>query len=188
MRLLLRAAAIVISRQRLALMVFVGLVAMLAIWLLTPSRPAQVDAGAAGDDIEVADPLQPRAILNRVWFDKYPDKPRETTQLWIFLSGGIALYERGSYYRVAMEIFDFERQNDRMVITSLQDKKSVTTPFKIERCDQEPFDLCLTIDTPARGPKTLYGFSHRGDQEAHAPSATAFRLAAEARAPVVPRH
>jgi hypothetical protein len=187
MRLLLRAAAIVVSRHRLALSVFVGLVALLAVWLLTPSRPAAVDAGAAGDDIEAADPLQPRAILNRVWFDKYPEKPRDTTHLWIFLGGGVAFYERGSYYRVAMEIFDFERQGDRMVITSLQDKKSVATPFKIERCDQEPFDLCLTVETPARGPKTLYGFSHRGDQDAHAPSATAFQRAAEARAPGVPR-
>ena len=204
MKLLFRAAKIILSRHVRTIAVFLGVVAAMVVWWVRRPQlgapqpgalPTEASSGAAAsaagldgaEDIGPDDALQPRAILSRVWFDKYPDKPREVTSMWIFLSGGLALYERGSSYKFGLELFDFERQNDRVVISSLQDKKALTTPFKIERCDHEPFDLCLTFETAVRGPKTFYGFSRRSDQDAHAPAGTAFRRAAEARAPSVPR-
>jgi hypothetical protein len=152
-----------------------------------PPPPTTVTEYAHPDDLDLAEPLPPRAILGRTWFDKYPDKRRETVQMWFWMGGGIALHESGSSYRISLEIFEFERQNDRLVVTALQDKKTVTTGFRIEPCDEEPFNVCLTLDQSPRGPKKYYGFARRWEQERHAPWATGFEKAAEARAASLPR-
>lgn len=55
-------------------------------------------------------------------------------------------------------------RNDRdLEMTFLQDDERARTGFTIEHCDDEPpFDLCLTLDDPARGPTRYYSFSDQG--------------------------
>src|SRR5689334_9215234 len=52
----------------------------------------------------------PRAILSRVWFDKYPEKRTDTIEILIFLAGGIGIHEKGSAWRATVDVFEFERQ------------------------------------------------------------------------------
>lgn len=189
MGLLGRAAKLVVSRHPVASALVVLAACVPVLWWITPAAaPVPTVADADADDLDLSGPLPPRAILNRTWFDKYPEKSRDTVSMWYWMGGGYALFERGSSFRMSLEIFEFERQNDKVVVTALQDKKKTTTGFKIEACDDvEPFNVCLVLDESPRGPKKYYGFARRYDQERHAPSGTAFRKAAEARAASLPR-
>jgi hypothetical protein len=125
----------------------------------------------------------PRAILGRVWFDALPEKSTDNVQLWIWLGGGIGLHETGSYFRFNLDLFDFERQGDKVLMTYLQDKKKVDTKFTIKPCDDKPpFDLCLDLANELGGRKRFYGFGANDDLEARVPWAKGVLRAAEARA------
>jgi hypothetical protein len=112
----------------------------------------------------------PRAILSRAWFDAYPEKATDVFTLALYFSGGIGVYRTGSMYKNSIEFFEFERRGKALDLTLLQDKKAATTTFEIKACDDKPpFDLCLTLAQPVRGPKTLYGFAYEDDEAANLP-------------------
>ncbi|HEY4122935.1 MAG TPA: hypothetical protein VGM56_33955 [Byssovorax sp.] len=137
------------------------------------SAPAPVDAAA-----------NERQILGRVWFDKYPEKSTDVVEIWIWLGGGIGVHERGSSWRLWSDLFEFERQGDKLTMSALQDKKETVRRFTVAKCDDAPapFDLCLTLDEKLGGQKRYYGFSYDDDMDAHVPWARSVKKAAEARA------
>jgi hypothetical protein len=112
----------------------------------------------------------PRAILSRAWFDSYPEKATDTFTLAFYFSSGIGVYRTGSLYKVSSELFEFERRGKALDLVMLQDKKAATITFEVKACDDKPpFDLCLTLSQPVRGPKTLYGFAYEEDEAANLP-------------------
>lgn len=132
---------------------------------------------------EVSPDANPRLVLGRVWFDAYPEKATDDVQIWIWLGGGVGLYESGSVWRSSMDFFEFERRGDRLDITFFQDKKRFESKFAVAACDEKPpFDLCLTLDDPPRGPKKYYAFGSDEDLARGIPWAVAVKRAAEARA------
>ncbi len=125
----------------------------------------------------------PRAVLGRVWFDKYPEKATDEAQIWIWLGGGIGLHETGSYWRSSMDLYEFERQGDKLSMTYLQDKKTVETRFKVTECDEKPpFDLCLDLTAPLGGRTRYYGFGDLDDMGARIPWSKGLLRSAAARA------
>ena len=125
----------------------------------------------------------PRLILGRVWLDHYPEKRNEEVKLLIFLGGGIGIYETGSTWRSAFDIFDFERQGDKLSMTFLHDKKTAETRFTVTACDEKPpFDLCLDMVDSPRGPKRYYGWGDADDMARRLPWGPAVLKAAESRA------
>ncbi len=127
----------------------------------------------------------PRMILNRIWFDQYPDKRTDQVQMWIFFGGGIGIHEKGSAYRYTTDVFEFERQGDKLALTFLQDKKSVETKFTITACDDKPpFDLCLDLVDSPRGPRRWYGFGDADEMDRKVPWGRAMMRSAESRAGV----
>ena len=112
----------------------------------------------------------PRKILGRGWFDTWPEKRRDNLKFFFFGGGGIGIYEEGSSYRYAVDVFELERQNDKLTITFLQDGKKTETTFKITPCNEKsPFDLCLDLADSPRGPKRYYGFDDDEDYAAKMP-------------------
>jgi hypothetical protein len=135
---------------------------------------APVRAAAAAEDIEPNKPVNARAILSRAWFDKYPRTAKDDVKLWIFFAGGLGIYETGSSWKLSLEIFDFERQGDSVALEFLQDGKKASTKFSIATCDDvPPFDVCLTLTDPPRGPAKYYGFASDDEMNAHLPWARA---------------
>ncbi len=168
---LLRFAA---RRPLLALLVAVSL-AVVAV--------AGAGGALSGGSGEVAPDANPRLVLGRVWFDAYPEKATDNVQIWIWLGGGVGLYETGSVWRSSMDFFEFERRGDRLDILFFQDKKRFETKLTVAACDEKPpFDLCLTLDDPPRGPKKYYAFGNDEDLARGIPWAVAVKRAAEARA------
>ena len=182
MRLLLRAARIIVSRHRFAIAIGAILLAAAAFWLTRP-RNGNWTEPHAGADIGPEDGLQPRTLLNRVWFDQVPNDPRASTHMWLFFGGGCGFHQAGTWDRWTTEIFTHELENERIVMNAVQDQPATTSAFRIERCNHAPFDLCLTLDTPGGGPKTLYGFSRRTELSARALRGDQFYASARERTP-----
>jgi hypothetical protein len=161
MGLLLRAARLLLERRGVRV-VLASAVAVAVAGVIVTLAPSSEDTRADGDcDVSPSDgdELPERTILGRVWFDRYPKKPTTEVNIAIWLAGGLGIYESGSAYRSNVEFFEFERRGNRLDTTLLQDKKKSETGFKVEKCDEEPFNVCLTIDDPARGPKKYFGFT-----------------------------
>lgn len=127
----------------------------------------------------------PRDLLNRVWFDRLPERRTDDVTIGIFLGGGVGLFDTGSAYRASYELFEFERRAADLDLVFLHDKKRGTVTYKVSACDDKPpFDLCLTLDGAPRGPKRLYGFSDDDDEAAKVPWSRELRESARARARV----
>jgi hypothetical protein len=192
MVLLARIARALLLRPRLALL-GLALAVVAVVWLRpwspstraadAPSReaPEVPEARAharpsprAAEDIEPLKPVNARAILSRAWFDRYPRTAKDEVKLWIFFAGGLGIYESGSAWKVSLEIFDFERQGESVALEFLQDGKKASTRFSIATCDDvPPFDVCLTLVDPPRGPAKYYGFASEDEMNAHIPWARA---------------
>jgi hypothetical protein len=165
MGLIVRSARVLLGQRgvRIALgAAAVGLVGFGVVWhARTPSRLSS--SGANEDCIALptdGGELPARAILGRIWFDRYPEKPTDSINLAFFLAGGIGFYDSGSAYRSCSDIVEFERQNDKLQMKFLQDGKQAEMRFKVTKCDDvAPFNVCLTIDNPPRGPKRYFGFA-----------------------------
>lgn len=155
--------------RKFAVVLGLALLAGIGILVLRPSAEATA--------------RDPREVLGRVWFDRYPKTRSEEIKLWIFLPGGLGIYETGSVWRATTDVFDFERQGSSLDLTFLHDKKKAKTAFEIERCDEAPpFDLCLTLKDPPNGPKRYYGFSYDDDMDAKVPWGRGMLKAAQSRA------
>lgn len=108
---------------------------------------------------------EPTEILNRLWFDRLPDKATDEYTMALFFAGGVGLYETGSRYRGAYEVFEFERRASDLDVKFFQDGRKMTARFKITKCDEKPpFTLCLDFENAPKGPKRLYGFSYEGEE------------------------
>ena len=125
----------------------------------------------------------PRAVLGRVWFDRYPDKATDEIQVWIWFGGGIGIHETGSYYRTTFDAFEFERQGDKLAMVYLQDKKTAETRFTVTACEEQPpFDLCLDLADALGGRKRYYGFGSLDDMATRIPWSKTVLRTAEVRA------
>jgi hypothetical protein len=125
----------------------------------------------------------PRAVLGRVWFDRYPDKLTDEVQIWIWFGGGMGIHDTGSAWRSATDVFEFERQGDKLSMIYLQDRKTAETRFTIASCSEKPpFDLCLDLQSALGGRTRYYGFGDADDMAARIPWSKSMLRAAEARA------
>lgn len=126
--------------------------------------------------------LEPRAIFGSVWFDAYPRGPRDEIELWYFSRGGFGIQDKGSSYKTTFEVFDFERQGDRLAIEFLQDRSKVQARFEVKACDDKPpFDACLVFADPLRGRTKLYGWLDEDAAEQRLPWLAARRAELDAR-------
>lgn len=160
------------------------LLALLGAVLVTGAAvatPIAVVSASASDECE-ADATNPRALINRLWFDRYPGKPRDEVDLIIFFGSGFGVYEHGSQYKATMEFFEFERQGSSVEVHFFQDDARAKTKFEITECnDDRNFDLCVDFKNSPRGPKRYYSWGRDGDDAAHIPWADAWKRGAEAR-------
>lgn len=160
---------------------------LLALALVAATPVLAISAVAASH--HAAEPLgNPRAVLGRVWFDRYPEKATDEVQIWIWFGGGIGIHDTGSVFRQATDVFEFERQGDKLSMVYLQDKKTAETRFSITACDEKPpFDLCLDLTNSLGGLKRYYGFGSVDDMASRIPWSKSVLRAAEARAAAKPR-
>lgn len=125
--------------------------------------------------------VAPRDLLNRIWFDKLPEKRSDEVTIALFFGGGVGVFDTGSAYRATFEMFEFERKATELDLLLLHDKKRAAVKYTVSACDEKPpFDLCLVFEGNPRGPKKLYGFAYDDDEAAKVPWSRDLREAARA--------
>jgi|HubBroStandDraft_1064217.scaffolds.fasta_scaffold105131_2 hypothetical protein len=126
---------------------------------------------------------RPRLVLGRPWFDRFPTKATDEVDLWIWLGGGFGVHDKGSVWRSTVDVFEFERQTDKLSMVYLQDNKTLETHFKITECDEQPpFNLCLNVSPALGGLSRYYSFGDLDEMNARIPWAKATLGSADARA------
>ena len=102
------------------------------------------------------------------------------------------VFQRGSSYRINLEVFEFLRDANELQVRFPQTGKKATLRYRTTRCsDHPPFDLCLEIDqNPWQGPRRYYGFrdeagAGRFAHDLHAYFVTGARVSADGSGKVV---
>lgn len=151
---------------RRPLLAFCSVLALGLAVLVGGLRAAQPRAEATADIQENTG----RAILNRLWFDRWPETPMTKVHFLLFMAGGLGMHEEGASYKFTAEFFEFERFGKRLEARFLDDGEKRDVTFKVESCsDLPPFDACLRIENDFRGPRTYYGFAYDEDLTRHLP-------------------
>lgn len=140
--------------------------------VLCPTERETAGPSAAVDALD-----NPRKILSRGWYDSWPEKRTDVLRFYYFGGGGIGLYDEGSSYRYSIDVFDLERQNNKLTIKFLQDGKVTETTFTVTPCTEKyPFDLCLDLADSPRGPKRFYSWDDDEDNTDRLPDWAAERV------------
>jgi hypothetical protein len=131
------------------------LLAVLAVLSSRPSAPSLIGHRAPA----LADNPGDKLLVERAWFDRYPESPTETFSLWYLFDDGLGVYRQGSVYRFNIDLVGHAERGDKVTITTLQDDKKKEARFSVKECsDKPPFDLCLVFDQAPMGPAKYYGF------------------------------
>src|SRR5262245_49542924 len=92
------------ARRPLALVALTGAAllgaAAAAVAAASSTEPCAQDASAQVDPQD-----NPRKILSRGWFDSWPEKRRDNLKFFFFGGGGWGIFEEGSSYRYAVDVF-----------------------------------------------------------------------------------
>jgi hypothetical protein len=117
---------------------------------------------SGGDETESieAQKENPSLILDRVWIDSEPKTAKDYVNAFIAISQApIGAFQKASAYQVELEIFEFERNGNKIDLVFPQTDTKKRFRYKVESCnDLPPFDLCLRLNKNPwhKGPKTYY--------------------------------
>lgn len=100
----------------------------------------------------------PSMLAGRVWFEKKPERPEDLIHhLFVAKRPARGVFARASAYQVNLEIFEYERDKEKVRLVFPQDARKKAFDFKITACDVDEFELCLELsDNPWSGPKKYY--------------------------------
>lgn len=116
-------------------------------------------------------PSQAAAALleNRNWMDRWPTSKDDRIHVYRFtpaMGGGV--YQDRTLFRGTFELFTYQVHGDVIEIRFPDTGTIARTRFHISRVNgPPPFDLRLTFDHSARGPRILFG---RSEETGHASS------------------
>lgn len=147
-------------------------------WLLVPllALPAYLGARWLGGDADTAKDEPPATLFDRIWMEKVPDEPKDYLHgAYVLESQPFGLFQRSSAFDFHIELFQYDRDKDKLKLTFPQTDKTAKITYAIKKCDEmPPFDLCLTFSAnPWGGPVKYYGFSDLDDESAKLPGARA---------------
>jgi len=79
-----------VARRPLVALAVAGVTLISVLSLLTALLAARATPAH-----EVDGSANPRQLIRRIWFDRYPEKSRDEVDLFIFFGGGFGIYEHG---------------------------------------------------------------------------------------------
>jgi len=109
-------------------------------------------------------------LAGRVWFEKKPERAEDLVHhLFVAKRPARGVFARASAYQATLELFEYERDKDKVRLVFPQDARKKAFDFKITSCDHDDFELCLELsDNPWSGPKKYYAMRET-DADALAP-------------------
>src|SRR5687768_12250515 len=91
------------------------------------------------------------------WLDRAPQDESDVIHAYIFPRGE-GVYFTGNAYKGSYEVFRYFIEDDELRLRFIEEGKSYSLRFRVERFQHEVFDYRLTLTDAPRGPKVYYGF------------------------------
>lgn len=110
------------------------------------------------------DPRDAARILESTpWFDRAPQSETDVIHLWAFMRGE-GVYFTGNAYKGSFEAFRYFVEDDLVKLRMLDENKTYSMHFRIDRVEDRVFDWKLTLDGAPRGPNVYYGIDQHHRQ------------------------
>ena len=101
-----------------------------------------------------SDGSDPSLVLNRIWIDQLPSKPRDTANLFATISRQkIGVFQSGSQYKGGYEIFNFMAAGGELRVVYPQTDEKETVKARAWKCKERGMDYCLELTGASRGVK-----------------------------------
>jgi hypothetical protein len=138
----------------------------------------------AGDGSKSLDGSDPRLVLNRVWIDRIPEKPKDTANLFATISRQkIGVFQSGSQYKGGYELFNFTAVGGELRIVYPQTDQTEMVTARAWKCREEHMDYCLELAGASRGVKRYHSMDGWEIGDATRPEQLLQRTATIMRAP-----
>ncbi|MDQ3365080.1 MAG: hypothetical protein M3680_06605 [Myxococcota bacterium] len=96
-------------------------------------------------------------VLDRIWIDHIPATDTDTVQIFMAITDEpLGAFQAASQWRLALEIFRYERHGDELRAHFPQTGERETVTTKARRCSEGTMDFCLELDGGSRGVKRYY--------------------------------
>jgi hypothetical protein len=131
-----------------------------------------------------AEAPDPSLVLNRIWIDQLPSRPRDTSHLFATISRQkIGVFQSGSQYKGGYEIFNFTAAGGELRVVYPQTDEKETVKARAWKCKEQEMDYCLELSGASRGVKRYHSIDGWEIGDATRPEQLLDRAASIARAP-----
>jgi len=122
---------------------------VLAIGALAVAR--WTGGGADGDRSD------PGMVVDRLWIDQLPTRPRDTMNLFVALTEQpMGIFQAASQWKGTYEIFQYTASGDELRVVYPQSGEKEKVKTRASRCKQRDMDYCLELGGASRGVKRYY--------------------------------
>lgn len=106
---------------------------------------------------DAADGSDPKLVLNRLWVDKIPSRPKDTANLFAAIKRQkMGIFQAVTQYKGSYEIFHFTVAGGELQIVYPQTDDKETVKARAWRCKEEDMDYCLELTGASRGVKRYH--------------------------------
>lgn len=110
--------------------------------------------GSSGEERAASSDLKP---TDRLWLDRLPRTERDTINVFVTITDErLGVFQAGSRWRAAYELFHFEAQGDQLEIVYPQTSERERVTAKVTACDENGMDYCMDVVGATRGVKRYY--------------------------------
>lgn len=94
---------------------------------------------------------------DRLWLDRLPRGELDTINVFVSITDeSIGVFQAGSRWRGAYELFQFEAHDNQLQIVYPQTGERERVTAKVTACGERGMDYCLDLDGATRGVKRYY--------------------------------
>jgi len=130
-----------------------------------------------------ADVSDPSLILNRLWVDRLPVKPKDTANVFATITRQkLGVFQSVSQYKGSYELFHFTASGGELRVVYPQTDQQETVKARAWKCKEEDMDFCLELTGASRGVKRYHSLDGWEIRDASTPEQLLERIASVLRA------
>jgi len=104
-----------------------------------------------------ADVSDPSLIVNRLWVDRLPVKPKDTANVFAAITRQkLGVFQSVSQYKGSYELFHFTAAGGDLRVVYPQTDQQETIKARAWKCREEDMDFCLELTGASRGVKRYH--------------------------------
>jgi hypothetical protein len=106
---------------------------------------------------KTADGSDPSLVVNRLWVDRLPVKPKDTANIFATITRQkLGVFQSVSQYKGSYELFTFTAVGGELRVVYPQTDQQETVQARAWKCKEEDMDFCLELTGASRGVKRYH--------------------------------